>query len=319
MFHIEGGIKLTRAGLALDFRRRQPRAFVSHAHFDHMARHELALCTPATACLYQHRLGKREVAELPYGKQVDFGGMSLTTFPAGHCLGSAMLLADDGNQRLLYTGDFKLGPSATADPAELPRADVLIMESTFGRPRYRLPPRDEAIAQLVHLVGELLAQHATPVLHLYPLGKAQEVTRILSDHGIRVQQHPEIYAISRVYEKCGVALGRYAAYRPESDPRSAVITLPKSCLRFRLAGLVRPVSIAVTGWAAGGATLQRLGVEHAIPLSDHADYDELLEAVARVAPTRVYCTHGPAEFVDHLRAAGWDAQGLEWSSFHSLA
>ena len=65
MFHIENGIKLTRGGLALDFRRRQARAFISHAHFDHMARHELALCTPVTARLYEHRLGRRPVIELP--------------------------------------------------------------------------------------------------------------------------------------------------------------------------------------------------------------------------------------------------------------
>ena len=319
MFHIENGIKLTRAGIALDFRRRQPRAFVSHAHFDHMARHELALCTPATGRLYQHRLGRRRVVELAYGRPVEFGGLALTAFPAGHCLGSAMLLADDGSERLLYTGDFKLGASATAEPAELPQADVLVMESTFGRPQFRLPPREEAISQLVRLVGELLADAATPVLHLYPLGKAQEVTRILADHGIPVRQHPEIFAISRIYEACGVDLGPCAEYRPSPRADAAVITLPKSCPRFRLPGLVRPVSIAVTGWAASGGAARRLDVDHAIPLSDHADYGELLDAVKRVGPAKVYCTHGPAEFVADLRSRGWDAKRLEWSSERALA
>ena len=42
-------------------------------------------------------------------------------------------------------------------------------------------------------------------------------------------------------------------------------------------------------------------------LSDHADYDELFEAVARVEPRVVYCTHGPESFVDRLRDAGYDA------------
>jgi hypothetical protein len=57
-------------------------------------------------------------------------------------------------------------------------------------------------------------------------------------------------------------------------------------------------------------TKYRLRVDHAVPLSDHADYDELLAAVARVAPRKVYCTHGPASFVDHLRDAGYDAHPL---------
>src|ERR1043166_2496225 len=102
MFHFDGGLKLTRADLAIDFCRRQPRPFVSHAHSDHMARHEYALCTADTARLYQFRFGKRLTRELPYRQPVEWGGLRLTTYPAGHCLGSAMLLAEDGQTSLLY-------------------------------------------------------------------------------------------------------------------------------------------------------------------------------------------------------------------------
>ena len=80
-----------------------------------MARHELALCTPETARLYEKRLGRRPVLEIPDRQTLDWAGLRLTTYPAGHCLGSAMLLAADGEQTLLYTGDFKLGESATAE------------------------------------------------------------------------------------------------------------------------------------------------------------------------------------------------------------
>src|SRR4051812_33160755 len=120
MFHFDRGLMLTAAGLAVDVRRRQPRGFVSHAHADHMARHELALCTAPTARLYQHKFGARPVREINYREPLEFGPLRLTTYPAGHCLGSAMLLADNGVTKLLYTGDFKLGSSATAEKAELP-------------------------------------------------------------------------------------------------------------------------------------------------------------------------------------------------------
>ncbi|MEX2093147.1 MAG: hypothetical protein WD971_10745, partial [Pirellulales bacterium] len=127
MFHYDDGLFLTRASLAVDVRRRQPRSFVSHAHADHIARHELALATPTTARLYQHRLGPRHrVLEMQFGQPIEFGNLRLTALPAGHCFGSAMLLAEDGDRSLLYTGDFKLGESATAEPAELPHADVLV-------------------------------------------------------------------------------------------------------------------------------------------------------------------------------------------------
>ncbi len=98
VFHYDRGLKLTQPDLAIDFQRRQARGFISHAHSDHMGRHELALCTPETAKLYWHRLGgKRAVLHLPYRQPREFGGLQLTTYPAGHCLGSAMLLISIAN------------------------------------------------------------------------------------------------------------------------------------------------------------------------------------------------------------------------------
>jgi putative mRNA 3-end processing factor len=317
MFHFHNGLFLTAASLGVDVRRRQPRSFVSHAHADHIARHEVALATPTTARLYQHRLGRNHrVIEMPFGEPREFGPLRLTALPAGHCLGSAMLLANDGSRSLLYTGDFKLGPSATAEPADPPHADILVMESTFGLPRYRLPPRDEVIAELVHIVRTALAAEITPVIHAYPLGKSQEVTRILTDHGIPVLQHPAIYEISRIYEACGMPLGNVAPYTNKLPPSafrlppSAVVTLPRGMKSFRLAGLGRTTSIATTGWAVDARTKYRWQVDHALPLSDHADFDQLLETVDRVAPQEIYCTHGPEEFADILRDRGHNAQTL---------
>ena len=278
MFHYDRGLKLTRADLAVDFRRRQPRGFISHAHRDHMARHELALCTPQTARLYHARLGRRPVLELPYRVPLDWGGLRLTTFPAGHCLGSAMLLADDGQQSLLYTGDFKLSESATAERAELPRADILVIESTFGTPAHRHLPRHLAIEQLLELVERTLAEGRTPVVQAYSLGKAQEVTAILTAAGVPVLQHAEIYELSLIYRECGVDLGDFALYHDHPSEGRAVIVPPRRHAPSDLGRIARPVTFAVTGWATHGA--HRLGVDHAIPLSDHADYDDLLCAIA---------------------------------------
>jgi Cft2 family RNA processing exonuclease len=308
MFHFDDGLFLTRAQLAVDVRRRQPRAFVSHAHTDHIARHELALATRTTGLLYRHRLGARyRVQEMRYREPLEFGGMRLTALPAGHCLGSAMLLAENGDQSLLYTGDFKLGPSATSEPAELPHADVLVMESTFGLPRYRLPPREETIGQLLDVVRGALADGKTPVIHAYPLGKSQEVTKLLTTAGVPVLQHPAIYEISQIYASCGMPLGDVGQFAGEPLEGHAVVTLPRAMNDFRLANLGKTVTIAPTGWAVDPRTKYRWGVDHAIPLSDHADFDQLIEAVRIVAPREVYCTHGSEEFVDHLRDLGFNA------------
>lgn len=306
-FHWENGLKIASAGLSLDVPRRQPLGFISHAHNDHMARHELALCTPETAALYQLRLGKRPVRELPYRQPLEWLGLRLTTYPAGHVFGSAMLLVEDDGPSLLYTGDFKLGESLTAQRAELPHAEHLVLESTYGTPKYRLPPRGEVIEQLLRVVREAIAAKAVPVIEAYVLGKAQEVTKILTSHGISVMQHRKIFDVSQVYERFGMHLGYVLPFAGRVLPGFALVVPPHSPQADKLG---RTVRIAVSGWAVDEGAKYRLGVDHALPLSDHADFDELFEAIARVAPRKVYCTHGPAEFVDHLRDAGFDAHRL---------
>ena len=307
MFHYDRGLKLTKADLAVDCPRRQPRAFISHAHFDHMARHVYALCTPETAQLYQLRLGTRPVLEMPYRRPIDWGGLRLTTFPAGHCLGSAMLLADDGATRLLYTGDFRLGPSMTAEQADFPQADILVIESTYGDPRHRFQPRDQALEQLVGLVRTAFDRGLPPVIQAYTLGKAQEVTAVLQAATIPVLQHPEVYRVSEVYQRCGVKFGDCRPYLGRVEPGHAIVVPPRFHRPAPLPGLGDHLGIAVTGWATDTQTFRRYGVEHAVVLSDHADYDELLSAVDRAGAREVYCTHGPPEFVDRLRSAGFNA------------
>ncbi len=311
MFHYDRALKLTKADLAVDARHRQPRGFISHAHSDHMARHQLALCTPPTALLYRLRLGGEAILELPYRQPFDCGGVRLTTYPAGHCLGSAMLLAEDGDQSLLYTGDFKLSVSATSEQAELPRAEILVMETTYGVPRYRMPPRDEVLDKMERLVRIALQAGRTAVVHAYALGKSQEITRLLTARGLPVRQHPVIAEVSRVYQQCGVDLGSFELLTQENCREPVVAIVPprggRSGPAFEFAS---PVRFAVTGWSIDDATRYRQGVDHAMAISDHADYDELFEAVERVQPRVIYCTHGPESFVDRLREAGHEAYPL---------
>ena len=144
MLLYDDGLFLMRNRLGLDVRRPLPNGFISHAHFDHMAKHQLVFCTPETAALYKLRMGKRPFRLLPFQESVDYSGVKLTTYPAGHMLGSAMLLVEQGGVRVLYTGDFQLRASLTCRQATIPRdVDILVMESTFGKPLYSFPDADD--------------------------------------------------------------------------------------------------------------------------------------------------------------------------------
>src|SRR4029079_11629263 len=174
-----------------------------------------------------------------------------------------------------------------------------------------MPPREESIAQLIGIVTRVLAAGRTPVVHAYVLGKAQEVTKVLAAAGLGIVQHPLVYAISLIYERCGCDLGLLERCDGSPPPDAVVVAPPRRQKAATLTGLRRPVSIGVTGWAIDPACRWRLGADYAVPLSDHADFDELVECIERVEPSVIYCTHGPAGFVTLLRGRVYNAHALE--------
>jgi Cft2 family RNA processing exonuclease len=72
----------------------------------------------------------------------------------------------------------------------------------------------------------------------------------------------------------------------------------------------RKRTAVLTGWAIDRGRRYFNGVDQAIPLSDHADFSELLEYVRKARPKKVYTVHGFAEFVNSLRDKGFDAEPL---------
>jgi Cft2 family RNA processing exonuclease len=309
----QSGIYLPQIDFWLDPTRARPRAFVSHAHSDHVGRHDEFIVTPGTAVLLGHRYRPRgRMVEQHFGETRDFGGFALTLYPAGHVLGSAQALVEYQGHRLLYSGDLKLSPSHTAEGCETPPADTLIVEATFGRPRYVFPPAAEVIAGIVAFCRNALAQGETPVLFAYSLGKGQEVLRALAGAGFDFALHGATHDVTEVYAQLGVEFPVHDRL-DRCDLRGRVLICPPQVKRAAIfAAIQRPRTAMVTGWAVDRAARWRYGVDAAFPLSDHADYADLVEYVRRVNPTRVYTVFGfAAEFAADLRTRGYDAQPLK--------
>lgn len=302
------GVHLPQLGWWLDAQGGVAQAVVTHAHADHIARHREVVCTPATARLMQERLGgKRKVHALPYGHPEQLTlDCSVTLHPAGHILGSALVeLRHTEHGSLLYTGDFKTRPNLAAEPCAFPRADVLIMETTFGLPRYVMPPQEEVQATLVDFCRQALAERVTPVLYAYSLGKTQELVQVLGRAGLPLMLHPQSCRLTRVYETLGQAMPPYAEFDNLRHPGHVVITPPQAPL---LDWINPKRTAAVTGWALDARTKYQYGCDDAFPLSDHADFPDLLAFVERVQPRLVYTLHGFArEFAATLRARGVEA------------
>ena len=307
------GVRLPAAELWLDPRDVREFAFVSHAHSDHTGFHRRILCTPATARLIQVRLGEDVAAfeSLAFGEIRKFDDWSATLLPAGHVLGSAQLLYQDGQGTLLYTGDFKLRNGLSSEPAAIPQAETLVMETTYGLPRYQFPPTEETLGAIIKFCREALEEGETPVLFGYALGKAQEILAALQTANLPVMLHGAIARIARVYEEFGVVFPPYAHFEAKAS-RGHVIICPPAINGSRTLQLLhRPRTAALTGWAMDAGAVHRLQVDAAFPLSDHADYCDLLRYVEAVRPRRVLTLHGFAqEFARDLRSRGIEAWAL---------
>ncbi len=315
------GIHLPQLGLWLDARKRTrgpERGFVSHAHADHLGAHDEVMLTEATALFMRTRLpGRRREHHLKFCARTEFQfgqeTFHLTALPAGHILGSAMAFIEWRGQSLLYTGDFKLRPSLAAEKPEACSADLLIMETTFGLPRYHFPPEETVRADIVKFCREALKAGATPVLYGYSLGKSQEILRGLADTGLPVRLQRDVRKMTKLYEKLGMNFPAHEAFEPETA-RGKVIVAPPNSLKTLQKFALHPMrSAAITGWAMDSSCRYRSGTDAAFPLSDHADYDGLLELVKLVQPKKVFTVHGfTREFAQTLRAQGIDAIAPGW-------
>ncbi len=304
-----GGIEVEGGLLWLDAKRPKALGVITHAHGDHVARHETILCTGATAEFVRRRNGPGpRFIELAYDEPFAVGDLSLTLLPAGHILGSAMAHIQGPHGSLLYTGDVRPEGGLTCEPARVRKADHLITEATFGRPDHRFPPSQESRARLVEFAAGALASGQVPVFLVYALGKGQEVLAALTAAGIPTDAHGSIWELCEVYRAHGVRFPGARRLTPEVARARAIVVPPRSrrCHEVRARAPLRVA--AVTGW---GERALGQGIHEAIRLSDHADFEALLGLVRAVGPSRVSVLHGYAEeFARELRALGFAADAV---------
>jgi len=306
------GVYLPQQDLWLDPWDAKRFAFVSHAHSDHIAPHEEIIVSERTARLMQTRLpGYRVEHILPFGERRTVRGIDLMLLPAGHIFGSAQCFLFAGNETLLYTGDFKLRPGKSAEQAEWRKADTLIMETTFGLPRYQFPPAERVIDQIIAFCRETIDEGEVPVLLGYSLGKAQEILCSLDGAGLTPMLHGSVYQMTRIYEQFGQSFCKYLRYNPKDIAGKVLICPPSASHSQMLEKIGRKRVAMITGWAVDPSAIYRYQVDAMFALSDHADYNDLLRYVELVAPRRVFTLHGfAASFARDLRERGIEAWAL---------
>ena len=315
--------------LWIDSMRPRSRCYVSHGHADHARAHDVVVTSTNNAAVCRLRFGRRapkgpslsgeleqrsvEYETHEFNEPWTVGDHELTLFSAGHVLGSSQLLIEGERGRFVYTGDFKLEPSFTAEAPEVKRCDTVLMECTYGRPQYVFPPRAEVAGAMVAWARQALADGAVPIFFAYSLGKAQEAIAILGRGGIGVTAHGAVASMARVYEDAGVDMPPYARYDAHAfDGTSALVWPPSGRKSLPLAVRGKAIrTAALTGWVIGKGTSAWHQTDAGFPLSDHADFPSLLRYIELAQPRKVLLNHGWRDFVYRLRRMGVDAEYLE--------
>ncbi|MGY5148530.1 MAG: exonuclease [Candidatus Nitrosopumilus sp. bin_68KS] len=283
--------------------------FVSHAHSDHLPTKNGGTILAS--------IETNEIANLR-GFKMENHVESLENFSlinSGHILGAKGLLFDD----IFYTGDICTRDRGFLQGAKIPKCKTLITECTFGLPEFVFPKMEQIQKQVNELISELYGKGIPVILMGYQLGKAQTITQLFGHWG-PLYFHDSVKDMNSLHQKFGVSLkdgiGHSEAEKNgllDKKPWVMVAPLMSSKNKFiqDMKSKYGAVTIGFSGWAQSSRFSFGRRTDYSIPMSDHCDYNELVEMVVQSGAEQVYTIHGFVdEFAQELRKIGINAQPL---------
>ena len=129
----------------------------------------------------------RQTITLPYGVVTDISpDIKLVLSNAGHILGSATchFHVGNGDHNFVYTGDIKYGKSMLLESAytNYPRAETLLIESTYGAKEDIQPSREEVEAAFIASVNSVLKNRGKVLIPIPAVGRAQELMMVIDKY-----------------------------------------------------------------------------------------------------------------------------------------
>jgi putative mRNA 3-end processing factor len=310
------GLYCAAGGFHIDPWRPVDRAVITHAHGDHLTPGSRAyLCSAASLPLVVQRLGVgAPVSSVPYGEPVTLDGVRVSLHPAGHILGSAQVRVEHRGEVWVASGDYKRSPDPTCAPLEPQRCHAFITEATFALPVFRWDPPDVTVREICDWWDEMRAAGRPSILFGYALGKSQRVLAELTRCTDRpVYVHGSLVAAIAAYRAADVPMVPTLRATEEARGRTFAGELIVAPLSARGSVWMRRFgdhsSAFASGWMRVRGARRRRAYDRGFALSDHADWQGILDTVHETAAERVFVTHGStSELARFLVERGVDAR-----------
>ncbi len=315
----EKGLECLAGGFYIDPIRPVDHALITHGHADHARPgHQHVLGTLETLAIMRARY--RDAAgvhqqEIAYGETININGVTVTYIPAGHVLGSAQIVLEYAGTRIIASGDYKRRRDPTCELFTPLPCDIFITEATFGLPVFRHPPAETQIAKVMTALQR--EPERSVLIGAYSLGKCQRVIMLLRESGYDapVYLHGAMKSLCDLYQELGVNLGTLLPVSEASkdDLKGKVVMAPPSALHDRWSRrLADPIPSAASGWMTVRARARQKLVELPLIISDHADWDELVQTIDDVQASEIWVTHGREDaLVYHCQQKGLKARPLD--------
>lgn len=312
------GVFCKPGGFFIDPMRPVAHAVVTHGHADHArSGHGHVYATEATLAIMRARYGDdHALVERPlaYGETFYMHGVSVSLHPAGHILGSAQARLEYEGASIVFSGDYKRRPDPTCVLFEPVPCDVFVTEATFALPVFVHPPIEDEINKLLRSLAQF--PERCHLIGVYALGKCQRLMMALRavGYGETIYLHGAMVKLCELYQGFGIDIGPWELVTPENAKSLAgkVVLCPPSALQDRWSRrLPEVLTAAASGWMRIRARAKQKGVELPLVVSDHADWNELVQTLSDVGAPEVWVTHGRDDaLVYYATQHGFKAQAL---------
>jgi putative mRNA 3-end processing factor len=290
------------------------KAIITHAHSDHARPGSASyLCHHYTRPLLEARLGPHHFESIDWNEALHINGVQVSLHPAGHIIGSAQVRVEHKGEVWVLSGDYKLENDGLSGAFEPVKCHNFITECTFGLPIYKWKPQQEIYSDITSWIKRSNAEGKSAILIAYSLGKAQRVLAPAAACTDTIMMHGAVYNMHTTLINAGWKLpnGEYvSAETPKDKLKSAVVIAPPGAVGSSWLKKFTPYEIGIcSGWMQIRGNTRRKNADAGFALSDHADWNGLLQACKATGAQTVYATHGfQSTFSRYLNEAGIEAK-----------